>query len=89
MSIKNSNYTIGNRTRYLTTCSAVPQPTVLSLLTGMIRKALHNSLYTKQCRPEMMHWPRESADFSTNLRPYHVRPYAIHLHAENPEMLST
>jgi len=27
MSIKNSNDTIGNRTRYLPACSAVPQPT--------------------------------------------------------------
>ena len=27
MSIKNSNDTIGNRTRYLPSCSAVPQPT--------------------------------------------------------------
>jgi hypothetical protein len=28
MSMKNSNYTIGNRTRDLPACSAVPQPTV-------------------------------------------------------------
>ena len=27
--MKNSNYTIGNRTRDLLACSAVPQPTVL------------------------------------------------------------
>jgi hypothetical protein len=27
MSMKNSNYTIGNRTRDLSACSAVPQPT--------------------------------------------------------------
>jgi hypothetical protein len=27
MSMKNSNYTIGNQTRDLPTCSAVPQPT--------------------------------------------------------------
>jgi len=27
MSMKNSNGTIGNRTRHLPTCSAVPQPT--------------------------------------------------------------
>jgi len=27
--MKNSNCTIGNRTRYLPTCSAVPQPTAL------------------------------------------------------------
>ena len=29
MSMKNSNDTIGNRTRSLPTCSAVPQPTAL------------------------------------------------------------
>jgi len=29
MSVKNSNDTIGNRTRDLPTCSAVPQPTAL------------------------------------------------------------
>jgi hypothetical protein len=29
MSMKNSNDTIGNRTRYLSACSAVPQPTAL------------------------------------------------------------
>ena len=29
MSMKNSNYTIGNRTRDLPPCSAVPQPTAL------------------------------------------------------------
>jgi hypothetical protein len=29
MSMKNSNYTIGNQTRDLLTCSAVPQPTAL------------------------------------------------------------
>ena len=29
MSMKNSNDTIGNRTRDLPTCSAVPQPTAL------------------------------------------------------------
>jgi hypothetical protein len=28
MSMKNSNETIGNRTRHLPACSAVPQPTV-------------------------------------------------------------
>ena len=29
MSLKNSNGTVGNRTRDLRTCSAVPQPTAL------------------------------------------------------------
>jgi hypothetical protein len=31
MSMKNSNDTIGNRTRELPACSAVPQPTVQTL----------------------------------------------------------
>ena len=30
MSIKNSNHTIGNRTRDLTACGAVPHPTLLN-----------------------------------------------------------
>jgi hypothetical protein len=33
MSIKNSNDTIGNRTRNLPACSAVPQPTALQSIT--------------------------------------------------------
>jgi len=30
MKVQNSNYSIGNRTRYIPTCSAVPQPKAIS-----------------------------------------------------------
>jgi len=36
MSMKNSNDTIGNRTRDLPTCSAVPQPTALPLAPKLV-----------------------------------------------------
>jgi hypothetical protein len=36
-SMKNSNYTIGNQTRHLPTCSAVPQPTALPRAPGHVQ----------------------------------------------------
>jgi len=41
MSMKNSNDTIGNRTRDLPTCSAVPQPTALARAPPLPPSILH------------------------------------------------
>ena len=64
MSMKNSNDTIGNRTRDLPACSAVPQPTApprTPLYTvHCTLYSVHCSLYRVQCALDTGHWTRYS-----------------------------
>ena len=46
--MKNSNDTIGNRTRYLPTCSAMPQPTARPCAPGTF---LRNPIYVRLVFP--------------------------------------
>ena len=93
--MKNSNDTIGNRTRDLPACSALPQTTTPSHATGMtgvgencsIIHFIINNVVQKIRTGRVSDFTQRHV--STNPKPHHVCPYAIHVHTENLEILST
>jgi hypothetical protein len=68
MSMKNSNDTIGNRTRDLPACSAVPQPTAVSRHACALNKrtALRAAVFTKLTNAQQHCVQNSHAEFQTN-----------------------
>jgi hypothetical protein len=67
MSMKNSNETIGNRTRDLLTCSAVPQPTALQRAPPPVNKACAISCLPHELNDSLL----VTRHFVSNLGPFH------------------
>jgi hypothetical protein len=94
MSMKNSNDTIGNRTRDVPACSAVPQATALrrAPMNGEERKEIHHKYIRRKnlwpvspCPPQILHGlplqPRSSVHWSPEL-------FESHQHFQCPIALS-